>query len=74
MTTTERDDLEVIAATTPSMDDMPVVATRTTNRGRSALAQVLPPLVLGILILGFWYFVSYVMLDESRRFLLEPPH
>jgi NitT/TauT family transport system permease protein len=74
MTTTERDDLEVIAAATPSMDDMPVVPTRTTSRSRSALAQVLPPLVLGILILGFWYFISYVMLDESRRFLLEPPH
>jgi NitT/TauT family transport system permease protein len=74
MTTTERDDIEVIAGTTPSMDDMPVVAARTTSRVRSTAAQLLPPLVLGILILGFWYFVSYVMLDESRRFLLEPPH
>lgn len=74
MTTTQREDIEVIAATTPSMDDMPVVATRTTSRARSTAAQLLPPLVLGILLLGFWYFVSYVMLDESRRFLLEPPH
>lgn len=74
MTTTERDDIEVIAGTTPPMDDMPVVATRTAGRARSTAAQILPPLVLGILLLGFWYFISYVMLDESRRFLLEPPH
>ena len=74
MTTTERDDIEVLAGTTPSMDDMPVVAVRTTGRIRSVAAQILPPLVLGVAIIGFWYFMSYVMLDESRRFLLEPPH
>jgi NitT/TauT family transport system permease protein len=73
MTTTQRDGIEVLPAT-PSMDDMPVTATRTTGRARSTATQLLPPLVLGILILGLWYFVSYVMLDESRRFLLEPPH
>ncbi len=36
--------------------------------------QFLPPLLLGAVILGFWYFISYVILDESRRFLLRPPH
>lgn len=36
--------------------------------------RLLPPLVLGGLIVGVWYFISYVALDESRRFLLEPPH
>ncbi|MCP3856739.1 MAG: ABC transporter permease [Actinomycetia bacterium] len=29
---------------------------------------------MGLGVLGFWYFVSYVMLDERRRFLLRPPH
>ena len=29
---------------------------------------------MGIVVLAAWYFVSYVMLDESRRFLLRPPH
>ena len=35
---------------------------------------VLPPLVLGAVFIGLWYCVSYVVLDERRRFLLRPPH
>ncbi len=34
----------------------------------------LPPLLLGIVFIGVWYFISYVVLDERRRFLLRPPH
>lgn len=34
----------------------------------------LPPLVLGGALLGFWYVLSYVILDPGRRFLLQPPH
>lgn len=30
--------------------------------------------MLGIGILGVWYFISYVLLEERRRFLLRPPH
>jgi len=41
---------------------------------RSSLRVVLPPVVTGVLILAIWYFVSYVVLDPSRRFLLRPPH
>jgi NitT/TauT family transport system permease protein len=44
------------------------------SRGRSAAAVILPPLVMGVLILGIWYFISYQMLSERRRFLLQPPH
>lgn len=36
--------------------------------------QVLPPLSLGLLLIGVWYLISYVVLDEARRFLLKPPH
>lgn len=36
--------------------------------------QVLPPLTLGLVLIGVWYFVSYAVLDDARRFLLEPPH
>jgi len=36
--------------------------------------RFLPPILLGILIIGLWYFISYVVLDEQRRFLLRPPH
>ena len=34
----------------------------------------LPPTLLGLLIIGLWYLVSYGVLDEQRRFLLRPPH
>ena len=35
---------------------------------------MLPPLALGAVLLGGWYAVTYLVLDERRRFLLEPPH
>jgi len=38
------------------------------------LSVVLPPVVLGIVIIGAWYFISYVMLAEEKRFLLRPLH
>jgi NitT/TauT family transport system permease protein len=34
----------------------------------------LPPLGTLAVFLGAWYYVSYVGLDEDRRFLLPPPH
>jgi NitT/TauT family transport system permease protein len=44
------------------------------RRGRHTARTVLPPVALGLIILGIWYFVSYLLLDDSRRFLLRPPH
>jgi NitT/TauT family transport system permease protein len=46
----------------------------TTSRWRRMMAVALPPIVLGIIIIGVWYFISYVMLEDRRRFLLRPPH
>jgi NitT/TauT family transport system permease protein len=46
-------------------------------RTQSVAAAVLPPLVMGLLIVGLWYFISYQMLDQAPRqngFLLRPPH
>lgn len=48
-------------------------ASRKERRIRSARV-VFPPLLTGALILAIWYFVSYVVLDPNRRFLLRPPH
>ena len=31
-------------------------------------------MVLGICVLGAWYTISYIVLDEDRRFLLTPLH
>ncbi|MEN9805288.1 MAG: hypothetical protein RIS41_2135 [Actinomycetota bacterium] len=46
------------------------------RRSRSAaLASVIvPPVVIGLAIIGVWYFISYAVLDPKRRFLLRPPH
>ncbi|HSL56257.1 MAG TPA: ABC transporter permease [Acidimicrobiales bacterium] len=38
------------------------------------LRNAFPPLVVSLLALGAWYFVTYVLLDESRRFLMPAPH
>jgi NitT/TauT family transport system permease protein len=50
---------------------------RTEQRGSLAhrtIAAVLPPLVVLVVVIGVWYFVSYVVLDRRRQFLLHPPH
>lgn len=51
-----------------------VNAARGQSRSRSAVGVVLPPIVLGMIVLGFWYVVSYLLLESDRRFLLRPPH
>jgi NitT/TauT family transport system permease protein len=33
-----------------------------------------PPLLVFAGFLGFWYFMTYVVLDPDRRWLLPPPH
>jgi NitT/TauT family transport system permease protein len=47
-----------------------VAAPRKTN----PLKVGLPPIMFGGLVIGFWYFVSYGLLEDRRRFLLRPPH
>jgi NitT/TauT family transport system permease protein len=42
------------------------------NRGR-AVAQVVAPFVVFLLMLGIWLFISYVLLEPRRRFLMPPP-
>jgi NitT/TauT family transport system permease protein len=66
--------------TTPDAVTAEAAANTSTPRNQTESAarrwtqQFLPPLLLGLLIIGLWYFVSYVILDEQRRFLLRPPH
>ncbi|MCH1489691.1 MAG: ABC transporter permease [Ilumatobacteraceae bacterium] len=53
----------------------PVLSGKKRRRGAADIArQFLPPLFLGALIIGAWYYVSYGLLTEERRFLLRPPH
>jgi len=41
---------------------------------RRFATTILPPLLVFAAVIGAWYFVSIVMLDESEKFLLPPPH
>jgi NitT/TauT family transport system permease protein len=41
--------------------------------GRRAAAQVIAPLVVFALMIGVWLFISYVLLEPRRRFLMPPP-
>ena len=49
-------------------------ATSPFHRFRLFISNLFPPAIFGSLIIGVWYLVSYGILDESRRFLLQPPH
>ena len=77
MTITQNDDQQI-----SSTDDgigadsgAPVLVGKKRRRGAADYArQFLPPLLLGALIIGAWYYVSYGLLTEERRFLLRPPH
>ena len=44
------------------------------SRTAALASVVLPPVVVGVAIIGIWYFISYALLDPKRRFLLRPPH
>lgn len=47
--------------------------TRRPPVARRVARLVVPPLVVLAAVIGIWYFISYVVLDAQRRFLLPPP-
>jgi len=58
-------------------DDLIKEATQPTqgrSRINSIVRTILPPVIFGAFIIGFWYLISYGVLDPDRRFLLRPPH
>jgi NitT/TauT family transport system permease protein len=57
-----------------AMGDVSIPPELTRRRGQGWLVAVLPPLLLGAILIGFWYLISYVVLSPRRRFLLRPPH
>lgn len=50
----------------------PRTGRRRASRGR-AIAQVVAPLVVFALVVACWIFISYVVLEPRRRFLMPPP-
>jgi NitT/TauT family transport system permease protein len=43
------------------------------GRRARAAAQVIAPLLVFALVIGVWLFISYVLLEPRRRFLMPPP-
>lgn len=71
----------VSVSTTPAAQSAPAPTQTPSTAGKRRrgvlslpYASVLLPLAVLVVILGIWYLVSYVALDESRRFLMPPPH
>ncbi len=44
-----------------------------TGQRRRALAQIVAPMIVFALVIGVWLFISYVLLEPRRRFLMPPP-
>jgi NitT/TauT family transport system permease protein len=67
-------DRPVTTVETPrSVSPTTIPRPRKPSRLASLLLTVLPPVVVFLVFIGIWYFVSYVMLSDRRRFLLPPP-
>ena len=58
----------------PELPDDAPKAYRVKSRRREAAEAILPPLVLGMGVIAFWYYISFIAIDESRRFLMRPLH
>ena len=71
---TVTDDLSDDLSSTPALPDDAPPPLEHTSRARWFASTIVPPLSLGLVLLSGWYLVSYVVLDERRRFLLQPPH
>jgi NitT/TauT family transport system permease protein len=69
--------IDVTPPEPPAATADPPTAVAPPARSRSRLAQRLrdagPPLATVGLVLCVWLFVTYVVLDEQRRFLMPPP-
>jgi NitT/TauT family transport system permease protein len=59
----------------PARESAPVseVSRPATGQRRRALAQIVAPMIVFALVIGIWLFISYVLLEPRRRFLMPPP-
>lgn len=73
--TTSKED--AVSVSTAAATAAPVGSTPATGRPTRKVsipyASVLLPLAVLAVVVAVWYLVSYVFLDESRRFLMPPP-
>ena len=59
----------------PARESAPLaeVSRPVTGQRRRAVAQVVAPMIVFALVIGVWLFISYVLLEPRRRFLMPPP-
>ena len=60
-------------ADTATTTDIATAAPHSQAPKTARLRGIGAPLFVLVLVIGVWYLVSYVFLDESRRFLMPPP-
>ena len=58
----------------PLADDRPPTVVQTRSPAVVLARLVLPPVLLGGLLVAVWYYIAQVLLDPGRRFLLPQPH
>jgi NitT/TauT family transport system permease protein len=64
--------VEVRSPSTNSGTTRPATPGRSATTGRR-VAQVVAPIVVFFLVMAVWLFISYVLLEPRRRFLMPPP-
>lgn len=62
------------ASALPATPAAPAHRSQTRAKILRVTRLVLPPLVVLAAFIGVWYFISYALLSERRRFLLPPLH
>ncbi|MDN6660824.1 MAG: ABC transporter permease [Corynebacterium variabile] len=76
--TTSKEDAVSVSTAAAAATAAPVGSTPATGRPTRKVnipyASVLLPLAVLAVVVAVWYLVSYVFLDESRRFLMPPPN
>ena len=58
----------------PLADDRPPTVVQTRSPAVVLARLVLPPVLLGGLLVAVWYYIAQILLDPGRRFLLPQPH
>ena len=74
-TVTPTDELDEVVPATAAAQVVDATMTHGPARKRIRWGDVAPPVILFTFIVGVWYFISYVMMNEQRRGVaLPPPH
>lgn len=70
---TTSDAAPLSVAVMPSEPDVTPGTRAGRRKDRGWVRQAVPPTITFALFIGFWYFMSYVVLKPDRRFLIPPP-